>query len=65
MSYIFLKIFYVLFKVDLGNEKIVHAVATQGMSSQYTLTTYSLTYSLDGNRFLSVTNGTAQMVSCM
>ena len=51
-------------QVDLGNERVVHAVATQGYSSStYTLSTYTLSCSVDGNSFTTVKNGTSTMVS--
>lgn len=50
-------------QIDLGNRRNVQAVATQGYSTTYTLSTYYLDCSVDGNRFTRVAaaNGTAQL----
>ncbi|KAL4219761.1 Milk fat globule-EGF factor 8 protein [Mactra antiquata] len=52
-------------QVDLGNDRNVQAVATQGYSSTYTLSSYRLDCSTDGNRFTHVpsVNGTTHTFS--
>ena len=48
-------------QIDFGSQRYVYAVATQGHSSTYTLSTYQLACSIDGNIFRSIpdVNGTA------
>lgn len=50
-------------QVDLGNLRNVQAVSTQGYSTTYTLSTFYLDCSLDGNKFTNVqtVNGTAEL----
>ncbi|XP_061177015.1 EGF-like repeat and discoidin I-like domain-containing protein 3 [Saccostrea echinata] len=49
-------------QVDLGREMELHAVANQGhASSSYYILTYTIKYSLDGNTFYDVKNGTSVM----
>ena len=51
-------------KVDLGREMELHAVANQGYtSSGYYITSYTIKYSVDGNSFHDVSNGTSTMVN--
>ena len=51
-------------KVDLGREMELHAVANQGYtSSGYYITSYTIKYSVDGNSFYDVSNGTSTMVN--
>ncbi|KAH3811447.1 hypothetical protein DPMN_139857 [Dreissena polymorpha] len=39
-------------QIDFGNERKVHAVATQGYSDTFNLVTYKLACSVDGNSFI-------------
>lgn len=57
---------YLIYKfkqVDLGREMELHAVANQGYtSSGYYITDYNIKYSVDGNTFLDLKNGTSKLV---
>lgn len=55
------RILYLWFQIDLGSHSYVYAVATQGYSSTYALSTYMVSCSQDGNTFKTVpeVNGTA------
>lgn len=49
-------------QVDLGREMELHAVANQGYtSSGYYITNYNIKYSMDGNTFLDLKNGTSKL----
>lgn len=49
--------------MDLGKEMELHAVANQGYtSSSYYITDYNIKYSVDGNTFLDLKNGTSNLV---
>uniref|UniRef100_K1S079 Contactin-associated protein like 5-2 n=1 Tax=Magallana gigas TaxID=29159 RepID=K1S079_MAGGI len=49
-------------QVDLGREIELHAVANQGYtSSGYYITNYNIKYSMDGNTFLDLKNGTSKL----
>lgn len=49
--------------MDLGREMELHAVANQGYtSSGYYIINYNIKYSMDGNTFLDLKNGTSELV---
>ncbi|XP_076078051.1 lactadherin-like [Mytilus galloprovincialis] len=48
-------------QVDIGHPTSVYAVATQGQSSSSYIKTFRVQYSVDGNTFTNVVNGTSTM----